>query len=198
MAMEIRKFSDIIGVITTRAIVEGRCVLLTEAPDYAGVWGIDGDLAGVDLPTSYVEAQQAKYVLGWPMDNQPTPFIYPQDAYNYIVRNQGFESGQRSPNSDTGTPMTGKTIYLTTPSVTAGLTIPSGYKALAYAGGVYTFPSGSFVHTDDIEDVGATITVQFTAGDDRGKPMFHASGVFGIVEQWDSTAYAVTIRTLQP
>ena len=197
MAMEIRKFSDIIGVITTQTIVEGRCVLLTNAPTYAGIWGIDGDLAGVKMPVNWAEAQLARYVLGWPMDNQPVPWIYPKPAYNYIVRGQGFESGQRSPDSATGTPMTSKTVYLTPPSVTEDLTIPSSYKALAYAGGVYTFPSGSFVHSTQIESVGATITVQYS-GADIGKPIFHASGIFGLVEQWDSTAFAVTIRTLQP
>jgi hypothetical protein len=198
MAMEIRKFSDIIGVITTQTMVEGRCVLLTDAPAYTGVWGLHADVAGVKLPVNATEAGVAKYVVGWPMDNRPTPIIHPMDAYNYIVRNQGFEAGQRSPDSDTGTPMTGKTIYLTTPSVTENLTIPSGYKALAYGGGVFTFPSGSFVYSADLANVGARVTVESTAGDDRGKPKYSATGDFGVVEQWDATAFAVTIRTLQP
>lgn len=198
MAMEIRKFSDIIGVITTEAMVEGRCVLLTNAPAYTGIWGLHADVAGVKLPTSAGEAGQAKYVLGWAMDNRPTPIMYPMDAYNYIVRNQGFEAGQRSPDQDTGTVMTGKSIYLTTPSVTEDLTIPSGVKALAYGGGIYTFPSGSFVYSADLENVGATVTVTYNAGADRGKPKYDASGTFGVVEQWDATNFAVTVRTLQP
>lgn len=198
MAMEIRKFSDIIGVITTQAMVEGRCVLLTNAPSYTGIWGLHGDVAGVKLPMNANQASQAKYVLGWEMSNLPTPILYPNDAYNWILRNQGFEAGQRSPDADTGTVMTGKSIYLTTPSVTEDLTIPSGVKALAYGGGVFTFPSGSFVYSSDLENVGATVTVEYAAGADRGKPKYASDGTFGVVEQWDATAFAVTVRTLQP
>ena len=195
---EIRKFSDIIGVLTTQAMVEGRCVFLTTAPTYAGVWGLHADLVGVKLPMNTTQAAEAKYVLGWAMDNRPTPIMYPMPAYNYIVRNLGFESGQRSPDSLQGTPLTERTIYLTTPSVTEGLTIPSGEKALAYAGGVYTFPSGHFVYNVALQTPGTRVTVQHAAGADRGKPMYSATGIFGVVEQWDASVFAVTIRTLQP
>jgi len=195
---EIRKFSDIIGVLTTHAIVEGRCVLLTSAPAYAGVWGLHADLVGVKLPASSNEAAEAKFVLGWAMENRPTPLMYPMPAYNYLVRNLGFESGQRDPDTDQGTPLTDRTIYFTVPSVTEGLTIPSGEKALAYAGGVYTFPSGHFVYNVGLEVPGARVTVEHAAGANQGKPKYDATGIFGVVEQWDSDAYAVTIRTLQP
>jgi len=195
---EIRKFSDIIGVVTTEAIVEGRCVLLTAAPAGSGPFGSNDDLPGVKLPTSEAEAALARYVLGWAMDNRPTPMISPMPAYNYIIRNYGFESGQRSPDTLQGTPLTGQTIYLTTPSVTQGLTIPSGTLALAYAGGVYTFPSGHFVDSADIRVVGNLVAVQSAGGADRGKPMYSATGVFGKVEQFDLAKFAVTVRTLVP
>lgn len=195
--MEIRKFTDIIGVLVTQDIVEGRCVLLTNAGATDANFVLGDDLPGVKLPADSTEAGVAKYVLGWAMDNREMPIYHPYPAYNFIVRNMGFEAGQRSPDAD-NLPMTSTTVYLTNRSVTQGLTIPSGEKGLAYAGGVFTFPSGHFVHSAGLENVGARVTVTYTAGANRGKPAYDASGNFGVVEQWDATNYAVTIRTLVP
>lgn len=197
--MEIRKFSDIIGVVTTQAIVEGRFVLLVDAgvSQTDPVFGLWGDLPGVKMPVDATEADQAKYVLGFAMDNRPLPIYEPYPAYTWIARNYGFEAGQASP-SGRNLPLTGSTVHFTHPSVTQGLTVPSGVKALAYAGGVYTFPSGSFVDTADIRVVGNLIDVESSAGADRGKPKYASDGVIGKVEQWNQTDLAVTIRTLVP
>jgi hypothetical protein len=195
---EIRKFSDIVGVVATEDIVEGRFVLFTAAPSESpAVFDLGSDLVGVKLPTSTGEAALAKYVLGWAMDNREPPIYVPYPAYNWVVRNYGFETGQANP-SGRNLPMTSQTVYLTTPSVQEGLTIPSGTRALAYAGGVYTFPSGHFVHSSELETPGTQVTVEHTAGSDRGKPKYGTSNVVGIVEQWNATDYAVTIRTLVP
>ena len=197
--MEIRKFSDIIGVVTTEAIYEGRFVLLVPALANSSPFGLEEDLAGVKMPTSGGEAALAKYVLGWAMDNRPLPLLDPMPAYNWIVRNYGFEAGQRNPNSD-NTPITGATLYLSYPSQQhMPLEIPSGYKALAYAGGVYTFPSGTFVDSANIKIVGNLIAVEATdGGADQGKPQYDASGTIGVVEEFNTTDYSVTIRTLVP
>lgn len=195
--MEIRRFSDIMGVLTTEAIAEGRFVRLTAAPTFANdPYGYYGDLPGVALPTSSAEALQAKYVLGFAMDNRPLPIYDPNPFFYWVVRNYGFESGQRLPDAD-NVPMTNTTVHLTHPSVTQGLTVASGVKALAYAGGIYTFPSGEFVYTADLQTPGAAIAVQYS-GTDRGKPMYNASGTIGYVHDWDADNFAVTIRTLVP
>lgn len=195
--MEIRKFSDIIGIMVVQDVVEGRFVMLTPAHADTSPYTLYEDLAGARLPTDADEAAKAKYVLGWAYDNRPTPIFVPYPAYNWILRNYGFESGVSDP-SGRNLPMTSQTVYLTTPSVQEGLTIPSGSKALAFAGGVYTFPSGHFVDSANIQVVGNTVAVTHTAGDDRGKPYYSTTGTVGVVEQFDSTAYSVTIRTLQP
>lgn len=197
---EIRKFSDIIGVVLTEDIADGRCVLLTSAPSTQNPfsqYGLREDLAGVKLPTSSGEAAEARYVLKWAKDNRPTPLFYPMPQYNWIGRNFGFESGQSDP-SGRNLPMTNTTVYLVHPQVQEGLTIPSGELGLAYAGGVYTFASGEFVYSADLEVPGTKVGVEYTAGADRGKPKYDASGVFGKVEQFDSTEFTVTVRTLVP
>lgn len=197
--MEIRKFSDIIGVVTTQEIVEGRFVLLVDAGVDATdpVFDLWGDLPGVKMPVDTTEADRAVYVLGFAMDNRSLPIYDPMPAYSWIARNYGFEAGQSDPSGRT-LPLTGSTVHFTHKSVTQGLTVPSGVKALAYAGGVYTFPSGSFVDTADIRIVGNLIDVHPTAGDDRGKPKYASDGVVGKVEEWNQTDLAVTIRTLKP
>lgn len=197
---EIRKFSDIIGVVLTEDIVDGRCVLLTSAPTTQNPYtqfGLRGDLPGVKLPTTSAEAAQARYVVKWAKDNRPTPLYYPMPNYNWIVRNYGFESGQSNP-SGRNLPMTGTTVYLVHPQVQIGLTIPSGELGLAYAGGVFTFVSGEFVYNASLEVPGALVDVEETAGVNRGKPKYDASGVFGKVEQFDSANFTLTVRTLVP
>ena len=78
--MEIRKFSDIIGVVTTGDIYEGRFVLLTPALANSSPFGLEEDLAGVKMPTTSGEATRAKYVLGWVMENRPLPLLDPMPA----------------------------------------------------------------------------------------------------------------------
>src|SRR3990170_3200645 len=69
--MEIRKYQDILGVVCTEAIVEGRMVRLT-ARGTAGLVNFGGsdDLPGVELPDTEAEANEAFYILTWPVSNQ--------------------------------------------------------------------------------------------------------------------------------
>jgi hypothetical protein len=199
--VEIRKFTDIIGVILTEDIVDGRIGMLTAAPSAQApfnVYGLREDLPGVKLPTSDAESKKARYVVKWAKDNRPTPLFYPMPYYSWVVRNYGFESGQSSP-SGRNLPMTSTTVYLMHPQVQEGLTIPSGELGLAYAGGVFTFYSGEFVYSADIETIGNPVGVEYTdGGANQGKPQYDADGEFGIVELWDDSEFAVTVRTLVP
>lgn len=198
--VEIRKFTDIIGVILTENITDGRCVMLTAAPSNVtpyNVYGLREDTPGVKLPTSDDESKRARYVVKWAKDNRPTPLYYPMPLYSHIVRNYGFETGQSSP-SGRNLPMTSVTVYLMHPQVQEGLVIPSGELGLAYGGGVYTFYSGEFVNSAEIQVIDNPVGVQYTAGADRGKPYYDADGVLGRVEFYDSTQVAVTVRTLVP
>lgn len=198
--VEIRKFTDIIGVILTEDIVDGRVGLLTAPPANLtpyNVYGLREDTPGIKLPTSDPEGLRARYVVKWAKDNRPTPLIYPMPYYSWVVRNFGFETGKSSP-SGRNLPMTGKTVYLMHPQVQEGLTIPSGELGLAYAGGVYTFYSGEFVNSSDMQVISNPVGVEDTAGTDRGKPVYDASGVFGTVEFYDSDQLSVTVRTLVP
>lgn len=198
---EIRKFTDIIGVVLTRDIVDGRIGLLVNAGTTGtapySVYGSRGDLPGVKLPVTSAEADLAKYVVKWAKDNRPTPLYYPMPYYSWIVRNQGFETGQSSPDGR-NLPMTSTTVYLVHPQVQEGITIPSGELGLAYGGGVYTFYSGEFVQDDTNLMPGARVDIGYTAGTDQGMPKYASDGLFGTVEQYDATGPTVTIRTLVP
>ncbi len=195
--MEIRKFSDIIGVIAMQDIVEGRMVMLATPPADTGPFTLWSDMAGCRLPRTAAEALKAKYVSGHAMDNRKVPIYDPMPAYNWIVRNYGFESGQRNPDAD-NLPMTGTTVHLTHLSNTVCQTITSGTKCLAYGGGVYTITSGCFVYSSDLETIGAQLTVEHAAGSDRGKLKYHATGTIGVVEEWNSDNFTITVRTLAP
>ena len=198
---EIRKFTDIIGVVLTRDIVDGRVGLIVDAgttgtSPYSN-YGLRGDLPGVKLPTTSAEGLLARYVIKWAKDNRPTPLYYPMPYYSWVVRNQGFETGQSSPDGR-NLPMTSTTVYLVHPQVQEGITIPSGELGLAYAGGVFTFYSGELVDSTNLVP-GAPVGIEATTGGaDQGKPQYDASGVFGVVEQYDSTGPTVTVRTLTP
>ena len=199
--VEIRKFTDIIGVILAEDVVDGRICLLTAPPASIGpynVYGLREDTPGVRLPTSAAESYRARYVVKWAKDNRPTPLIYPMPYYSWIVRNQGFEANQAYP-SGRNLPMTDKTVYLMHPQVQEGLTIPSGELGLAYAAGVFTFYSGEFVDSDEIHVIDALVGVEYTAaGADQGKPQYDANGEFGKVEFYDADNFTVTVRTLVP
>jgi len=192
--MEINKFSDIIGVLTKAAIPEGRMVLLT-THDQSHDFGSRTDLPGIKIPADAAEAAKAAYIVAFAQDNRGLPILEPTPASDYQLRS-GWGVGSNN------VPISGSTIYLTHPGNMLGQTIPSGSVALAYAGGVYTLPSGAYVASANIQTVGNWIISANTNDDgaDAGKPKYEATkaGSMGIVERYDSDTGNLQIRTYQP
>jgi hypothetical protein len=185
--MEKNKFTDIIGVVTTEAITEGRFVLLTPANANFN-YGSRSDLMGVKLPANSTEAARARYCLAFALDNRPTPLMeYP--SYPFAMR-QGYDLPANVPFT--------ATVYLTHPgNMTVPQVIASGSLALAYDKGVFTLPSGSFIASASWA-VAANFVVANLGDDatDVGKPKYSASAGIGIVENYDATNQTLTVRTL--
>lgn len=192
--MEIRKKSDIVGVITTEDVTEGRMVLYTSHPGYSDdVTGRLTNIPGVKLPDTEAEAARAKFVVTWKQDRREPPIVnWP--AYSWALR-QTFDQTANAP-------ITGKTIYLTYPGYQESVTIPSGTLALALGGGVYTVPSGQFIYDATMLVPGTQLRAANTADDgasDSGKLTTLASGTaVAVVEEFDSTEFSLTFRTLSP
>jgi len=193
--MEIRKYTDIMGVVVTEDIVEGRMVLITENTpgSPANSFGSRSDLPGVKLPDDSDEAALAKYVVTWTVPHRSTPMYIETPSFDYALR-RGFDQ-------TANLPMTDVSVYLTWPGNQEGVTIPSGYRALAFDRGVFTVPSGSFVYNANIETPGAYLVVA-NASDDgassAGKLKYSATatGAVAIVEHYDSSDVKLTFRTL--
>lgn len=188
--MEINGFEDVIGVMPTEDVVEGRFVLLT-SHTFSSDFGSDSDLPGVKLPDTAEEAKRAKFCLTWKVDNREVPILSPIPAYNFAFRG-GFGSAANAPFS--------ATVYLTHPGNQEGLTIPSGVSALGYTHGTFTLPSGAYVYSSNIIVPGAAIVIADTASDsagDAGKPKYAATvdaSVVGETYGYDSATGKLTIR----
>jgi len=195
--MEINKYTDIIGVVVTEDIVEGRMVLLTNAATTVGTgpdFGSQVDLMGVKLPATSAEALKAKYVVTWPVNNAQVTdqikMLVPMPAYSFSLRKGGWDQAGNVPFA--------ATIYLTYPGNQESVTIPSGYLALAYDRGVFTAPSGQFVYSANLVP-GAPLEVLNTNDDtaaEAGKLAYNASGAIAVVERYDSSKNSLTFRTL--
>jgi len=185
--MEIRKYQDIMGVVAAEDIVEGRMVLLTPSSDTYD-FGSRTDLPGVKLPDNSTEAGEAKYVSGFAVDNRSLPIYQPVPAFTYALR-QGFDQAANVPFS--------ATVYLTHPgNMSSPQTIPSGEPALAFAGGVFTVPSGSFIYSASLA-AGAYLVAANTSddgADSSGKLKYSATAGIGKVIQYNSTANELTFR----
>lgn len=191
--MEINKFTDIRGVIANVDIPEGRmCLIAANAFTDGHNFGSRLDLPGVKLPTTATEGGLAKLVVTWRVPDQTLPMYLPEPSVPWSLR-RGFDRV-------TNLPLTGTTVHLTWPGQKHGITIPSGQICLAFGGGVFTFPSGSYVGTSSIQVPGATVSVVSTAGvaGDAGKPYYSTSGIVGYVERFDSSNADLEIRTLVP
>lgn len=195
--MEINKFTDIIGVVATEDIVEGRMVLLCNAATTVGTgpdFGSQTDLMGVKLPANSTEAAKAKYVITWPVNNaqytDQIKMVVPMPAYTFSLRKGGWDQAANVPFT--------ATFYLTYPGNQESVTIPSGYLALAYDRGVFTVPSGQFVYSANLVP-GAPLEVLNTGDDtaaEAGKLAYNSAGTIAVVERFDSAKYALTFRTL--
>jgi hypothetical protein len=192
--MEINKFSDITGVVTTEDTTEGRMVLFTSTFSYSDLTGRKEDVPGVKLPDNASEASKAKYVLTWKVDRREPPIVsWP--SYNYALR-QGFDKSSNAP-------VTGKSIYLTYPGYQESVTIPSGTLALAFGGGVFTIPSGQFIYNASMQTPGTSLYAADASNESEanaGKLTVTANDktAVAVVERWDSDNFALTVRTLSP
>lgn len=187
--MEINKYTDIIGVVATESIVEGRMVVLTAA-NATHDFGSREDLMGVKLPANSTEAAKARYVLAFALDNRPTPLLETIPSYSYALRKGGWDQTSNVPFT--------ASVYLSHPgNMTVPQTVASGSLALAFDRGVFTVTSGNFVYSANLVP-GAPLTVSNTSdhGADSGKLRYDASGAIGIVERFDSTNFTLTFRTL--
>lgn len=193
--MEINRFEEVLGGITQADTVEGRFVILVANAHLGTYINLNDDLPGLRVPATAEEAKRAKYVLAWAVDNRTPPIVnYERDfAAPLFDERGGFASAA-------GTNPRSVTMWLSQPGHQEGTTIPSGYKALGYTDGTFTFPSGAYVDSDEIKVPGAAIIVADTASDsadDAGKPKYTATaaeGKIGVTEAYDSATGRLTIR----
>ena len=192
--MEINFFEDVIGVVPTEDIVEGRFVLITPHT-FSYDLGSREDLPGVKLPDTADEAKRCKFILTWAVSNSSTPMYIPQPDLDNGARRGGWSE-------TANTPITGSTIYLTYPGYTDGQTIPSGTPSLAYTEGTFTIPLGGYVADANIITIGAAIAIADTNTDnagDAGKPKYAATiddSVIGYTERYDSGNGDLTIKMI--
>jgi hypothetical protein len=115
----------------------------------------------------------------------------PTPSFDWAMRRGGWDQAQNVPFD--------AEVHLTYPGNREGVTIPSGWQALAFDRGVFTVPSGSFVYSADLESPGAPLEV-LNAGDDgateAGKLAYNASGTIAVVERYNSDTGSLTFRTL--
>jgi len=189
--MEINRFEDVLGVIPTEDIVEGRFVLMT-SHTYDHDFGSQTDLPGVKLPDTAEEAKRCKFVLTWAVDNRQPPYYEPQPALSWSLRRSGFDQDENVPFD--------ANVRMTYPGYQDCQTIPSGTPSLAYTEGTFTIPSGCYIYSAEIIIPGAAIVIANAnddTADEAGKPMYEATfaaGVIGFTERYNSTTGALTIR----
>lgn len=194
--MEINKYDDILGVVVTEDVIEGRMVLLTTNTVGTKDFGSEGDLPGVKLPDTAAEAAEARFIVTWPVSNANAEgaikLFVSTPSMEYALR-RGFDQAANVPfNAD---------VYLTWPGNQDGVTIPSGYQALAFAKGTFTVPSGSWVYNANLEVPGAKLTVANAADDaaaDVGKLKYDSAGTATVarVERYDGSTGDLTFRTV--
>lgn len=177
--MEINKYTDITGVLTTEDIPEGRMVLITshsQSHDY----GSREDLPGVKLPDTSTEAGMARFCLTFAVDNTEPPIFVEMPTVVDTSLRYGFDGSANVPFS--------ATVHLTPLSMKKGLTIPSGWLALAFGPGTFTVWSGEYVYSASLV-AGAFLAVADTATEDAataGKLKYSASATFAQVQEVDS------------
>lgn len=171
--MEVNKYEDIMGVVLTEDIVEGRMVLLTSHTETHN-YGSREELPGVKLPADSTEAARARYCIAFPVDNTKPPIYQPYPDHGSNLR-YGFDTTSNIPfEAD---------VYLTAPSMLVGQTIPSGTLGLAFgAGAVITVPSGAYVYSTTLVP-GAFLDVSDTTSHttDTGKLRYSSDASFAEV-----------------
>jgi hypothetical protein len=184
--MEIRKYQDIMGVVTIEEITEGRMVLLTASSETHD-FGSREDLPGVKTPDDSTEAAEAKYILTFAVDNRSLPIYQPTPSFGFALRG-GFDQSANVPFA--------ATVYLTHPGNMLSQAVPSGEPALAFAGGVFTVPSGDFIYHASLAP-GAFLIAANTADDGAdlaGKLKYSGTAGIGKVIQYNSSENKLTFR----
>jgi hypothetical protein len=194
--MEINKYSDILGVVVCEDTVEGRFVLLTENIAGSHDFGSRTDLPGVIRPKNSAQAARANYVVTWIVPNQSLPLYIPTPSLPYSLRRGGFDQSGNLPFDPTA-------VHLTWPGQKNGVAIPSGFPAIAFAGGVFTIPSGLFIYNVGLRTPGNYVIAANDTDDgagEGGKAKYSASatGAVGVVERFDVSEWSLTVRTFQP
>ena len=189
--MEINKFEDVVGVIPTADVVEGRFVLLT-AQHYTSDFGSLEDVPGAKVPSTAAEASAARFCITWAADNQSLPFYETLPTLdNDFATRGGWSKGSNLPLS--------ATIYMTHhANGPESQTIPSGMKALGYTHGTFTLPSGSFTYSANLATVGANLVVGYS-GATAGKLEYQAAydaRVVGNTVEYDTDNNKLTVRVI--
>ncbi len=186
--MEINQYqAEIRGVLPTADIVEGRLgIYTTHTHDYD--FGSKVDLPGFIVPATAEQANNARHIITWPVDNRPFPAALPVPEYTFQLR-QGYGTATNAPYS--------ATVYLTNRGNQEGLTIPSGTPSLAFGQGTYTLPSGEYINHASIVNAGALVQVANTAedGGDAGKLKYlatYSNRKVGTVRLYDSATGKLT------
>jgi hypothetical protein len=189
--MEINKLGEqIIGVVPVADVVEGKFGLLT-THNWTWDWGSGEDLPGFKVPATAEEANRARWIITWPVDERPTP-IYVTMPYRTWGLRGGFAE-------TTNLPFTAS-VYLTHQGNMESLTIPSGYPSLAFNEGIFTVPTACYIADVNLHSMGANVIVANTAEDgvDAGKLKYQAAydaRVVGTVRYYDSTTGKLTVVT---
>jgi len=181
--MEINAFENVIGVVTVADVVEGRFVVLTphsESSDF----GSQEDLPGAKIPSTADEATKARYIITFAVDNRPLPLVETYPSNDFALRG-GWDQAANTPFS--------ATMHLSYPGMHDGATIASGVNAIAFSQGTFTLPSGCYVYSSDIVNVGASLIVEHS-GADAGKVKYSATNAIGT--NFETVGYDADKNTL--
>lgn len=165
--MEIKHFESVFGCVNMQEAYEGLFGLLT-THNQSYDFGSRTDLPGFKLPATAAEATRARFVLAHAPTNVQMPMYSPEPSMTYALR-QGFGTADN-------VPFTAK-VYVTPPSVTKGVPVPSGALALAFGEGVFSIPSGLYIDNASLVS-GAAVIVANTAEDgasNAGKLKYQAT-----------------------
>lgn len=188
--MEINHYGDfVMGAVAMDNIVEGRFVVLA-SHSLSKDFGSQTDLPGARLPVNSTEAARARYITKFEQDNRSLPIYQPNPAFSYALR-YGFDQAENAPFD--------ATVYITHPGVQSERTIPSGANLVLYGEGIYTLPSGSWVHNAALHVPGAQFAIANRADHttNAGKPVTSASNIIGEVVRYNSSNDELTIRLYQ-
>ncbi len=178
--MEIHKYTDILGMEIGEAIYEGRMVLIRPA----GATSASTPVAM--MPSDADQADLARYVVAWPVDDRKPPIFQSYPSYTQALR-YGFDQTTNLPVS--------ATLYYTWPGLqSTPQEIPSGTGSLLYDKGEFTVTSGNWVYGTDVLP-GTELEVEYS-GANRGQLKKLSSGqAVAVATSIDQTNKTLRFRT---